>query len=71
MKMVLDGRFPYQEFNGQMMGQPYNGIGMDGYDNITKKYVTAWFDTMRHGYFLHGRHGQLRRQDHHVARLTP
>ncbi len=52
IKMVLDGRFLYQEFNGQMMGQPYHGLGMDGYDNITKKYVTAWFDTMGTGIFF-------------------
>jgi hypothetical protein len=52
MKMVLDGRFLYQEFNGQMMGQPFNGIGIDAYDNIRKKYVTAWMDTMGTGIFL-------------------
>ena len=25
MKMLLDGRFLYQEYNGQMMGQPFSG----------------------------------------------
>src|SRR5262245_66697115 len=29
MKMLLDGRFLYQEYNGQMMGQPFSGIGID------------------------------------------
>lgn len=52
MKMLLDGRFLYQEYNGQMMGQPFNGIGIDGYDNIRKKYVTAWMDTMGTGIFM-------------------
>jgi Protein of unknown function (DUF1579) len=52
MKMLLDGRFLYQEFNGQMMGQPFNGIGIDGYDNMRKKYVTAWMDSMGTGIFL-------------------
>jgi len=52
MKMLLDGRFLYQEYNGQMMGQPFNGIGIDGYDNIRKKYVTAWMDTMGTGIFI-------------------
>lgn len=52
MKMLLDGRFLYQEYNGQMMGQPFNGIGIDAYDNMTKKYVTAWMDTMGTGIFL-------------------
>ena len=52
MKMLLDGRFLYQEFNSQMMGQPFSGIGIDGFDNLRKKYVTAWFDTMGTGIFL-------------------
>ena len=52
MKMLLDGRFLYQEYNGQMMGQPFSGVGIDGYDNLTKKYVTAWIDTMGTGIFF-------------------
>ena len=52
MKMLLDGRFLYQEFTGNMMGQPFSGIGIDAYDNMTKKYVTAWVDTMGTGIFM-------------------
>lgn len=52
MKMLLDGRFLYQEFTGNMMGQPFSGIGIDAYDNMTKKYVTAWMDTMGTGIFM-------------------
>ena len=52
MKMLLDGRFLYQELNAQMMGQPFSGIGIDAYDNMTKKYVTAWMDTMGTGIFM-------------------
>jgi hypothetical protein len=51
MKMVLDGRFLQQEFNSQMMGQPFSGIGINGYDNLRKKYVTTWIDTMGTGFF--------------------
>jgi hypothetical protein len=52
MKMLLDGRFLYQEYHSQMMGQPFSGIGIDAYDNMTKKYVTAWMDTMGTGIFM-------------------
>ena len=52
IKILLDGRFLYQEYNSQMMGQPYSGIGIDGYDNLTKKYVTVWIDTMGTGIFF-------------------
>jgi uncharacterized protein DUF1579 len=51
MKMLLDGRFLYQEYNSQMMGQPFSGIGIDAYDNMTNKYVTAWIDSMGTGIF--------------------
>ena len=52
MKMLLDGRFLYQEYHAQMMGQPFSGVGIDAYDNMTKKYVTAWIDTMGTGIFM-------------------
>lgn len=52
MKMLLDGRFLYQEYNSQMMGQPFSGIGIDAYDNMTKKYITAWIDSMGTGIFI-------------------
>jgi hypothetical protein len=52
MKMLLDGRFLYQEYNSQMMGQPFTGIGIDAYDNMAKKYVTAWMDSMGTGIFI-------------------
>jgi hypothetical protein len=51
MKMLLDGRFLQQEFNGNMMGQPFSGIGITGYDNLRKRYVSNWIDTMGTGIF--------------------
>lgn len=52
LKMLLGGRFLHQDFRGQMMGQPFSGIGIDGYDNIRKKYFTLWMDIMATGFFL-------------------
>jgi hypothetical protein len=45
-KMLLGGRFLQQEFSGDMMGTPFTGIGVTGYDNHTKKYVSTWMDSM-------------------------
>ena len=45
-KMILGGRFLQQDFTGEMMGGTFNGIGVTGYDNHTKKYVSTWMDTM-------------------------
>ena len=52
MKMVLDGRFLQQEFTGEMMGHPYSGLGISGYDNLRKRYVSTWIDTMGTGVFV-------------------
>jgi len=51
-KTLLDGRFLQQECTGEMMGQPFTGIGVHGYDNLTKKYVTTWMDSMGTGIFF-------------------
>jgi hypothetical protein len=51
-KVLLDGRFLQQECTGQMMGQPFAGIGVIGYDNFTKKYVTTWISSMGTGIFF-------------------
>ena len=54
-KMVLGGRFLQQDFTGEMMGSPFTGIGVTGYDNHTKKYVSTWIDSMSTGiYFFEG-----------------
>ena len=52
MKTLLDGRFLQQEFTGNMMGQPYSGIGTTGYDNLRKRYVSTWIDSMGTGVFV-------------------
>jgi len=51
-KMLLDGRFLQQQCTGEMMGQPFTGLGMIGYDNHTKKYVSTWTDSMSTGIFV-------------------
>lgn len=45
-KMILGGRFLHQEFSGDMMGAPFSGIGVTGYDNHKRTYVSTWMDSM-------------------------
>lgn len=44
--VVLGGRFVEEKVTGDMMNQPFNGIGYTGYDNSKKKYVSVWMDNM-------------------------
>ena len=44
-QMILGGRFLEQRYSGSMMGQPFNGIGVTGYDNYKKKVVATWIDS--------------------------
>jgi len=42
----LGQRYVKTNFKGEFMGMPFEGIGYAGYDNIQKKYVNVWMDTM-------------------------
>ena len=46
---ILGGRFIQQKYSGTSMGQPFDGIGVTGYDNLAKKYQTSWIDNMGTG----------------------
>lgn len=43
---ILDGRWLKQDFNGDMMGMPFVGVGMLGYDNFRKEMIGSWVDNM-------------------------
>jgi hypothetical protein len=45
-KAILGGRFYEEVFTGTVMGQPFEGRGLIGYDNAKKKYVWSWIDSM-------------------------
>jgi hypothetical protein len=50
-KMILDGHYLRQEYTGDMMGQPFTGINILGYDNQSGKYESVWIDSMSTGIF--------------------
>jgi hypothetical protein len=45
-KPILGGRYIEETFNGEAEGQPFEGRGVTGYDNIKKKYIAGWIDSM-------------------------
>ncbi len=48
-KMILDGRVMVETYQGSMMGMPFTGQGMTGYDNVSGKYWGTWNDSMSTG----------------------
>ena len=47
--MALDGRVRVEMLSSAVMGAPFNGHGMLGYDNVTGKYWSTWNDSMSTG----------------------
>lgn len=47
--MLMDGRYCQEVVSGQMMGGPFNGVGLTGYDNVIGKYVGTWIDNFGTG----------------------
>lgn len=45
-KWILDGRYVEMVHHSSMMGKPFEGRSVDGYDNQTQRYVNTWMDTM-------------------------
>ena len=48
-KMMLEGRVLAEDMQSKMMGQPFTGHGMQGYDNVTGKWWSTWNDSMSTG----------------------
>ncbi len=51
-KLMLDGRVLAEDMSSSMMGMPFTGHGMMGYDNVTGKYWSTWTDSMSTGLML-------------------
>jgi len=48
-QVILGGRYLQQNYKGSYAGQPFEGMGITGFDNAKKKYVSIWIDNMGTG----------------------
>ena len=48
---TLNGHFLEEEFHGQMMGKPFTGRSLMGYDNTKQTFNTVWVSDMQTSMF--------------------
>lgn len=46
---VLGKRFIKEEYQGEFGGEPFQGMGTIGYDNVKQEYISTWIDSMSTG----------------------
>ena len=46
---IMGGRYLVEKFRSQLLEGPFEGMSISGYDNIKKKYVSVWVDSMSTG----------------------
>jgi hypothetical protein len=44
-QMILGGRYMAEKVTGMVMGQPFEGSSLTGYDNVKGKYWSVWVDS--------------------------
>jgi hypothetical protein len=44
---ILNGHFLEEEFHGEMMGKPFNGRSLMGYDNTKQTFNSVWVSDMQ------------------------
>jgi len=52
VEMILGGRYMQSTHTGTMMGMPFEGISLQGYDNSTGEFTSIWIDNMGTGFSI-------------------
>lgn len=51
-RSLMDGRFVQHEHKGMSMGMQFHGLGLLGYDNVTKQFQAHFLENMSTGQML-------------------
>jgi hypothetical protein len=52
IRWIMNGRFLEEDFQGEMMGQPFQGRTVTGYDNVTQTFKSVWISDMQTSMFV-------------------
>lgn len=58
-KMIFEGRYQESNFTANMMGMPFEGKSITGFDNVTQLLSSIWIDNMGTGMmFVQGKYNE-------------
>lgn len=70
-EMIMDGRYLQTKVSGNMMGMPFNGMSIEGYDNAIKQFMTTWIDNMGTGImFMTGTWNDALKQVNYTGKMV-
>ena len=49
VEVIMGGRYLLERFTMETPDGPFEGLGLSGYDNLKKKFVAVWIDSMSTG----------------------
>lgn len=62
-EMIMGGRYLMSKMKGNMMGMPFEGMAIEGYDNAAKMFMSTWIDNMGTGImFMTGKWDETTKQ---------
>jgi Protein of unknown function (DUF1579) len=80
-KTIMDGRYVVMDVNGKFQmpgadGKPqdvdFKGMGLEGYDNVKKKFVASWVDNMGTGIeFSEGKYDPATKSFTYTSEIEP
>ena len=51
-EMLMGGRYLRHHWKGSFSGMPFEGMGTEAYDNMSKKFLSTWIDNMGTGIMM-------------------
>ena len=69
--MLMGGRYQQSDFKSEMMGQPFEGRSLLGYDNAKHSFISTWIDNMGTGVMvIEGKWDEATKSIHYTGTMT-